>query len=223
MTREEYVAICEKCVNRQMDFTQGLICKRTGAKADFETLCSDFGEDSTVEINPEKEDEAVNINDIHARLDDHALMTLKMEQNLPLGLVAGIIIGIVGAALWCIISVATGYQIGYMALAIGAGVGFGIRKFGKGIEPVFGILGAVIALLSCLLGNIITIIVSVAKYLGVSVGDIIAILDYNLLSNLMVETFSPVDILFYAFAVIEGYKLSFRKITERNIKELKTL
>ncbi len=36
----------------------------------------------------------------------------------------------------------------------------------------------------------------------------------------MVATFSPIDLLFYGIAVYEGYRLSFRELTERDAEEL---
>ena len=35
----------------------------------------------------------------------------------------------------------------------------------------------------------------------------------------MVASFSPFDLLFYGIAVYEGYKLSFRQLTERDLME----
>ena len=82
---------------------------------------------------------------------------LKAEQNFAKGLAAGIGAGVMGTILWVAITVTTGYQIGYMAIAVGAGVGFAIRFLGKGIDQHFGITGGIIAVLSCFLGNLISI------------------------------------------------------------------
>ena len=52
-------------------------------------------------------------------LEDHPELEptafLKDRQNLPLGLLAGLGAALGGAVLWAVITVATEYQIGYMA------------------------------------------------------------------------------------------------------------
>ena len=72
---------------------------------------------------------------------------LETEQNLPLGVVAGFIAAILGAGVWAAITVATNYQIGFMAIAIGLLVGYAVRTFGKGITSAFGVAGAILSLL----------------------------------------------------------------------------
>jgi hypothetical protein len=42
-------------------------------------------------------------------------------------------------------------------------------------------------------------------------------IDYSLVPQIMIDSFSPMDILFYGFALYEGYKFSFREITEGEI------
>ena len=70
-----------------------------------------------------------------------------------MALIAGVVVAIIGAIIWAAVTMATEYQIGYMALAVGAAVGLSIRFVGKGIDQVFGITGAILAILGCLLGN----------------------------------------------------------------------
>jgi hypothetical protein len=38
--------------------------------------------------------------------------------------------------------------------------------------------------------------------------------------ELLVATFSPMDLLFYGIAVYEGYHLSFRQVTDQELAEL---
>lgn len=44
--------------------------------------------------------------------------------------------------------------------------------------------------------------------------------DYSYLLDLMTETFSIMDLVFYGIAIYEGYRFSFRLITEKSIQEL---
>ncbi len=68
------------------------------------------------------------------------------ENNIPLAILGGAVGALVGAGIWAAVTVSTGYQIGYMAIAIGFLVGFAVRYLGKGSAPVFGVIGAVLAL-----------------------------------------------------------------------------
>jgi hypothetical protein len=220
MTREEQVAFCERCLNREMDLKQGLICSLSGEKATFQNKCMDFKFDETTNEKP-KFQKRMQIEMSNLRVSPEIFEKLKMEQRLMAGIISGLIVGLSGAILWGWITVSTGYQWAFMALVIGAGVGFSIRIFGNGIEPIFGIYGAVISFLSVLFGNFLSIIGFVANSEGLGFIETIRLFDYSYLFPIMKETFSVIGICFYALAVFEGYKFTFRKITENKILELK--
>ena len=76
---------------------------------------------------------------------------LKLEQNLPMGIASGAGAATVGAAVWALVTVGTGYQIGWMAVGVGFLVGYSIRFFGKGIDPIFGVIGGAFIILVYLL------------------------------------------------------------------------
>lgn len=220
MTREQQLQFCKKCENRKMDAQQGLLCGLTGQKADFERECPDFIRDETVQEVPRNIEDGFTPQELAQNLPKGVAEKLRLEQNLPLAIAAGLVVGSIGAAIWGAITVATGYQIGYMAVAIGAGVGFAVRTFGKGIDEVFGYAGAALALLSCLLGNFLSIIGFVAEVEGFTFMDTLLMFDYSFLPEVMISTFGIMDLLFYGIALYEGYKFSFRKITEVNIRVL---
>lgn len=142
---------------------------------------------------------------------------LKMEQNLPMGFLAGSAAAIAGAIVWALITVSTEYQIGYMAVGVGFLVGYAVRFMGKGIDKVFGVMGALLALTGCLLGNFFSLVGFAAKQDDIGVLDILVSIDYSLVPGAMMETFSPMDLLFYGIAIYEGYRFSFRLITEQEI------
>jgi hypothetical protein len=223
MTREEQLVFCKKCQNRKMDMKQGLICNLTGEKASFQNECPDFKRDEKVKEVPLDDKEGLQKSEIKQKLSPEIVERLRIEQKLILGIISGLIVGIVGAILWGIITVATGFQIGYMAVAIGAGVGLTIRKFGKGIDSIFGIWGAGISLFSVLLGNFLSIIGFVANLEGLGYIETLMRFDYSYLPTVMRETFSIIDLVFYGIAIFEGYKFSFRLITEKRIMELRQM
>jgi hypothetical protein len=204
-----------------MDFQQGLICRLTGEKATFENECADFKLDEIEIENPLDGVEKMLPDELKLTLSPEIIEKFRMEQRLLLGVLSGLVVGVVGAILWGVITVTTGYQIGYMALAIGAGVGLTIRITGKGIDTVFGIWGAGIALLSVLLGNFLSIIGFLANSEGLGYIETLLLFDYSYLPQVMVETFSILDLLFYGIAIYEGFRFSFRKITEDKVVELR--
>ena len=157
MRREEQLTFCKRCTNRKMDIQLGLICSLTGEKANFENECPDFNMDESVKMEPEAS-EPLEQQEVRSALSNEVLERLRLEQNLPLAIVSGVGAGLIGAILWGVITVTTNYQIGYMAIAIGAGVGFSMRFLGKGIDQVFGITGGAIAVLSCFVGNFFSVI-----------------------------------------------------------------
>ena len=127
MNRSEQLAFCRKCTKRQMDLKEGLICSLSGARASFESECVEFTLDDTVkEIVPQQGTPYQNLVN---RLPNEVFEKLRFEQNLPMALITGIAVGIFGAILWSMITLATEHQIGYMAIAIGFGVGYTVRCF----------------------------------------------------------------------------------------------
>jgi hypothetical protein len=149
-----------------------------------------------------------------------ARQRLASEQKLGAGIAAGAGAALLGAAAWAAITVATGYQIGFMAIGIGFLVGWAVRSAGKGVAKTFGIAGAVLALLGCAVGNLLAAVGLVAKQEGIPFFDLLSGLSPEVALELMRATFSPIDLLFYGFAVYEGYRLSFRRLTAEEAKEL---
>lgn len=170
----------------------------------------------------EEQNQPVNSPPPAQTLDEGKLLQyqekLRMEQNLPMGFVAGFAAALLGALLWAVVTVATGYQIGWMAMGVGFLVGFSVNKMGNGIDKIFGIMGATLALLGCLMGNMFTILGVVANEEGMGYFELLLNADYSAVIDIMTETFSPMDILFYGIAIYEGYKFSFRRLTDEEIR-----
>lgn len=144
---------------------------------------------------------------------------LRKEENLLMGLLLGFAAAMVGAVLWGVITVATGYQIGYMALGVGLMVGFAVRLGGKGLGQIFGIGGAVLALLGCVMGNLCSGIGFIAQEAQMTIPEVLALMDASIAFEWLKESASPMDILFYAIAVYEGYRFSFRQVTDEELAQ----
>lgn len=147
---------------------------------------------------------------------------LQTEQNLALGIIAGSVAALAGSIVWAIITVVTNFQIGWMAIGVAFGVGWAIRRFGKGVNKIFGVVGAGLALLGCIGGNFFMIAAVIAQNEATSIIDVIIlmILNPDIVLELFVQTFSPIDLLFYAFAIYYGYRFSFRQITPEEQENL---
>lgn len=194
---------CRNCVSRDFVNGRGLVCKRTNALPAFEGECADYQKDEELEKvapTPRPEDYSV-------QLDRKQLL---VEQNLPKGLLFGILACIVGAVAWCLISISTGYQIGYMAIGVGFLVGYAVRQ-GKGVTPVFGIIGAALALVSCVMGDFFSIIGLIGKEYEISYWEVLTGLEVKEMISMLTDNLASMTIVFYGIAVYEGYKLSFRE------------
>ncbi|HEX8312044.1 MAG TPA: hypothetical protein VF614_12045 [Chthoniobacteraceae bacterium] len=145
---------------------------------------------------------------------------LERQQNLPMAVLAGVTAAVVGGGLWAAITLMTNYQIGWMAVGVGFLVGYAVRMAGKGVTPIYGVIGAVCALLGCLLGNFFTATELIAQHLSVSEMEVISNMTPELVFEMMKETFSGMDLLFYGIAVYEGFKLSTRKATPEELAAL---
>jgi hypothetical protein len=145
---------------------------------------------------------------------------LRAEQNFLLAIMAGGIAALLGACVWASITIVTHYQIGWMAVGVGFLVGYAIQIFGKGIDRAFGVVGAFWSLLGCAAGNLLTVVGTLARQQNVPLTNILEKLDLEMITALMKATFNPMDVLFYAIAIYEGYRFSFRQMTQADLTKI---
>lgn len=136
------------------------------------------------------------------------------SSNLPFAVAAGLVAMGVGTSIWVGVTVATNYQIGYMAVGVGFLVGLAMRYAGRGEGQPYQAIGAVLALVGCALGNLFTGCVLIAREGEVGFGEVVANLDMESIGQIMAAMFSPMDILFYALAAMAGWKYSVVQIPE---------
>jgi antitoxin component YwqK of YwqJK toxin-antitoxin module len=213
MTRDQHLAFCSRCIKRKFDPDKGLICSLTNDIAAFEGSCDNYEVDKRVTtVSPAAENVADH--KLVASLPENIKALLRKQQDVVLALIGGLSAAITGAIIWALVTVATNYQIGYMAVAVGLMVGFAVRFFGAGVDQYFGYIGAILALAGCALGNLFSQVIFAANEQSVGYLDILILLDVDLILSIFAETFSPIDVLFYGIAAYEGYRFAFRKITE---------
>jgi hypothetical protein len=141
---------------------------------------------------------------------DQVVATLRARQNLALAVPAGIVAAIVGAGLWATFVYFTGTELGLIAIAVGALVGYAIRKTGHGVDWTFGVLGGACAAFGWALGTILADVALLAKNVDEPLRNVLTRLSPHEIIALAMQAADGMDLLFLAIAVWEGYRLSFR-------------
>lgn len=147
---------------------------------------------------------------------------LRAEQSMLLALVAGVLASAVAAAIWAGITYVTKYQIGFMAIGVGFLVGYAVRYFGNGLTAAYGVIGAAFSVFGCLLGNILVSAIGASLDAGMPVLAVVStfVTSPIVIVEILKETFSPIDLLFYAIAIYEGYRLSIRQVTDEEMSSV---
>jgi hypothetical protein len=141
------------------------------------------------------------------------------NHNYLMGIIGGILGAIAGAIVWALITGVTGYQIGWVAIGVGYVVGKSVSYFGNGEHTNFRIIGVVFALLGCLLGNLIAVAIIISDYYGISLLEFIALMNFRMIIDLFVDTFEVMDLFFYGLAIYQGYKVSVKNVTSKEIED----
>jgi hypothetical protein len=136
-----------------------------------------------------------------------AIEQIDDQPNLLMGLIGGGVAMLVGAIVWGAFTYFTQYQIGWIAIGIGFLIGVAIRFFGRGKTLIFGIAGAILALIGCLLGNFIFYAGMIAQEESTSFLKVFFFLLLNPAAAMEVFTiaFDFMDILFYGLAAYAGF------------------
>lgn len=171
-----------------------------------------MNEQETSEEQPIIDSEQVNY--------EYAIQQLREKENFPLAIIAGLLAAALGAAIWAGFTVITEYQVGVIAIGVGFLVAFSIRFAGKGLSIKFQILGALLSLLGCAVGNFFTICYYIAQNESLGLFEVLTLINPAAIPELMTSTFSAMDVVFYGIAIYEGFRLSVRQITESDLVDL---
>lgn len=128
------------------------------------------------------------------------------EKKLFLGAFAGLAAAIIGAIVWAVVTFTTKFQIGFMALGVGALVGF-VMRIGNG-GKTFSILAAVLALFGCVLGNYFSLIAFASADQHVGFFTMMHDADPTKVMSAIWEDLLSTSVIFYAIAAYEAYKFS---------------
>ena len=133
------------------------------------------------------------------------------SESLLFGFIAGSFAALLCAVGWATFTIATGMQLGILAIALGMLVGVAVRYGGSGWDSKFGVMAAILAFAGCVLGNYLSIIaVIVRSEEGLSYLQVILGLEFSGALDMMIDFFGVMDILFYFIAVTTAYRMGYR-------------
>lgn len=133
----------------------------------------------------------------------------KSKPNQIKGLLMAIISGIIGALFWVATVQITGYNLQPIIFLIGYMVSQAFVWNGKSEMKKWGVIAAIVTTICILFGKIILMIASVSQFYGISVYEMLSILNYLQLMKIIATTISPLEIIFYIIAIKFTYERSF--------------
>ena len=147
------------------------------------------------------------------------MQTAREGQDLKRAILLGLLTAVGCSIVWAAITFLIERQYGLMAVGIGFVVATVVRNSGKGIDKVFGFWSAGLSLLGCVLGNLLALAAVISRHEDVAPTKVLAflLLTPSATMEVLAETFSPIDLLFYGLAVYYGYKHAFRRITNEEL------
>ncbi len=147
----------------------------------------------------------------NARADAGQSLDEMWSPSVGRAVAGGAAAAFVGAMIWALITVMTSFQIGWMAIGVGALVGFAVKFFGRSTDQTFGFIGAGLSLFGCAIGNLMAACAFISSDPR-NAGFISVLFDAlgspGTAARIMGASFHPLDILFYIFAITTGYKVA---------------
>lgn len=140
---------------------------------------------------------------------------LRAEQNPLLGLLAGGVAAVIAAVAGAAVAYVVNYQSNWLDIVVPLIVGLAVSYFGKGIDKIYGIMGAGLSLIGVVFGNLLMLAAIIAREQSVFIFAVMSAMLLNPVDavDLLIRTFSLMDLVVYGFAVYFGYRISFRRIT----------
>ena len=116
------------------------------------------------------------------------------------GTIFSAIAALVASGLWIIVAAATGYAVGFIAIAIGVAAGIGMVAGNKDTSPIGGLIAAVTTILAILFAKVVVAEIILARVApGVSL--------FDLPSDKLAEYFfSPMGLAMIAIGVLAAFK-----------------
>jgi hypothetical protein len=149
-----------------------------------------------------------------------ALKKLRRYQSFLYALLGGLLITLTSVVVWCMVSAETGYQEVYLALAVGILVGIAVRFFGAGIYRVFGVLAAILSLAGSILGYYLIQTSFLSDLQAANFAKLVDYIHPEIMFDIILDAFVPLDLLFYGLATLLGYLLAIRRVNGKKLARL---
>jgi hypothetical protein len=137
---------------------------------------------------------------------------MKEKQNIALGIIGGIAALIIGLAAWTGTMLLVSYKLDWMALGVGLLIGYSVRLLGKGVEPKFGVIGAVLAFIGSVAGNLLTACIIFANGKSISFFSVLPQLNPKTVLYFLKAVIGPFDVIFCLGAILIGYYFAFKPL-----------
>lgn len=126
---------------------------------------------------------------------------LLSEQNFAAAVVAGAVATVLAAAIYGVITAITGFAYSFTAAGIGVVIGLTMQFIGRGIAMKFALVAGIYAFAGCMLGNLFTAVMQVARASGNSPIDVLLDSSGPALADWLMHGVGFVDLVFWMVAV----------------------
>lgn len=137
------------------------------------------------------------------------------SSNPFIGIIAGIGATVAGTALW--IFIARKYQLTWMPAVLAFGIASAIKYAGKAKKYWYGIIGAILSLITAVIGNLATAVFIVSKR-GKSPIEIISELDIATSFTFLKALNGSIGLFFYAATIYIGFWFSFQHTPKKTTR-----
>jgi hypothetical protein len=146
-----------------------------------------------------------------AKFADHVVIgNPRLEGNIPVALLAGLMAACLGSLFWVGYTAATGAHVFWLALPVAALVGLTVRFVGGGTTPLFGLIAAVFTLLGSLGGQVGAEIFSGMSSLF-DFYDVMTRVNFAQLGESLLNQALPFGYIVYAMALFGAYRVAMQK------------
>lgn len=126
---------------------------------------------------------------------------LLAEQNFTAALVAGALTTLLAAVAYGVTVSIWTYSYGFAAAGVGMVIGLTIGYLGRGITTRFGVLAALYTFAGCLLGNLVRVVLELARPGAGSPADVLHDNSLPQLATRSLSGLSPVDLVYLLIAI----------------------
>ena len=128
--------------------------------------------------------------------------TLLSEQNFVAAIISGAIATVLAAGIYAVMTAFSGgTSYSFMAAGIGAAIGFTMQFLGRGIDGKFAVVASVYAVLGCVLGNLLAVVLMISKADQVSPLTVISSIPTGELLGWVFADLQLMDLVFWMAAV----------------------